>query len=127
MTYDEYRSSKDNKPKKNYIKIFLSKLFTIIIFTMTIVIISNLSSNFRNFIINNVLDSTFDFSILNKVINKTTNVFKSDKLMEVASEIEKDEDWELPKNDEFNGKMFNYLGDGLYGAFSSKFHRNFYH
>ena len=90
MIYDEYRSSKDNKPKKNYIKIFLSKLFTIIIFTMTIVIISNLSSNFRNFIINNVLDSTFDFSILNKVINKTTNVFKSDKLMEVASEIEKE-------------------------------------
>lgn len=87
MTYDEYKNSRENKTRKNIFKSFLSKLFTIIIFTMSIVIISNLSSDFRNFIINNVLDSSFDFSKINKIINKTTDVFKTNETMEVSGEI----------------------------------------
>ncbi len=87
MTYDEYKNSKECKTKKNYLKVFLGKLFTIIIFSMTIIIISNLSSDFRNFIINDVLNSTFDFSSFNKFVNKTTNVFKNNETMNVSSEV----------------------------------------
>ena len=90
MTYDEYKSSKENKNKKNYIKSFLNKLFTIIIFTMSVVIISNLSYDFRSFIINNVLDSSLDFSWFNKLVNSTTNVFKDNKTVEVFNEIDTD-------------------------------------
>ena len=87
MTYDEYKNSREEKHKKNYLKCFISKLFTIIIFTMSIVILSNLSNNFRNFIINNVLNSTFDFVSFNKVVNKATDVFKNEEVMNVSSEI----------------------------------------
>lgn len=89
MTYDEYKNSKgsNNKNKKNYFKIFISKLFTIVIFTMLVVILSNLSSNFRNFIINNVLNSTFDFSKFNKLVNNATDVFKNNETMPVSKEI----------------------------------------
>ena len=41
-------------------------------------------------------------------------------------EIEKEDKISLPKYDEFNGKTFNYLGEGLYGEFSSISHRTFY-
>lgn len=89
MTYDEYKNSKDNKTKKNYFKSFLSKLFTIVIFTMLVVITSNLSSDFRNFIINNVLNSTFDFSKFNKLVNNTTDIFKgNNNTAKVSGEID---------------------------------------
>lgn len=93
MTYEDYKNRKNNKNKKNYFNAFLSKLFTIIIFTMTIVIISNLSNSFRSFIIDNVLNATFDFSNFNKIVNKTTNIFKNNEVMQVSSEI-KDEEGE---------------------------------
>ena len=41
-------------------------------------------------------------------------------------EIEKEKNFLFPKDDEFNGKMFNYLGDGLFGEFSSLSHKAFY-
>ena len=91
MTYEEYKNRKINKPKKNYLKLFLSKLFTVVIFTMIVVIISNLSSPFRSFIIDNVLNNTFDFSKFNKVVNKTTDIFKGEDTMLVSSEIKKEE------------------------------------
>ena len=70
-----------------------------------------------------IIGGKYNYEIEEK--NKITNSYKI-SINDKGVEIEKDEDWELPKNDEFNGKMFNYLGDGLYGAFSSKFHRKFY-
>ena len=41
-------------------------------------------------------------------------------------EIEKEKELFFSQKDEFNGKMFNYLGDGLYGEFSSISYRTFY-
>ena len=41
-------------------------------------------------------------------------------------EIEKEDSLIIRQNEEFNGKMFNYLGDGLYGEFSSLSYRTFY-
>ncbi len=106
MTYDEYKNSKDNKTKKNYLKSFLSKLFTIIIFTMIIVITSNLSSDFRNFIIDNVLNSTFDFSKFNKLVNNTTDIFKSDnKTAPVSSEVD------LKNTEEYLDGVKYHIGD----------------
>ena len=77
MTYEEYKNNKSNK--NNLFKNLLNKLFTVIIFSMIIIIISNHSPKFKSFIIDKVLNSTMDFSVLNKAINKTTNVFKETK------------------------------------------------
>ena len=95
MTYEEYKSSKNKiKPsseKKSVLKTLLSKLFTVIIFSMLVVIISNYSPKFKSFIVDKVLNSTMDFSFVNKIINKTTSVFenKSNETVPVSKEIEK--------------------------------------
>jgi len=41
-------------------------------------------------------------------------------------EIEKDDDFKLPKKEEFNGKMFANFGNDYYGEFSSFSHGTFY-
>ena len=95
MTYEEYKSSKNKiKPsseKKSVLKTLLNKLFTVIIFSMLVVIISNYSPKFKSFIVDKVLNSTMDFSFVNKIINKTTSVFenKSNDTVPVSKEIEK--------------------------------------
>ena len=91
MTYEEYKSKKNNSNKKhtnNFIKTLLSKLFTIVIFSMLVVTISNYSDNFRNFLINNVFNKTMDFSKINKLVNNVTNVFKSEEVAPVMKENE---------------------------------------
>ena len=85
MTYDEYKNQKPKK--KSFLKNLISKLFTVVIFTMLVVIISNYSISFRNFVINDVLNTTMDFSKINKLINKTTNVFKNAEAVSVLSEV----------------------------------------
>lgn len=91
MTYEEYKNNKSSKPSSNgsnLFRRFLNKLFTIIIFSMLVVIISNHSPKFKSFIVDKVLNSTLDFSIVNKFINKTTNIFKNeDKVVPVSKEI----------------------------------------
>lgn len=88
MTYEEYRSKKENNKKHSnkFFKTLLSKLFTIVIFSMLIVAISNYSDSFRNFLINNVLNKTMDFSAFNKLVNNVTSVFKNDEVVPVMKE-----------------------------------------
>ena len=88
MTYEDYRN-KSNK-KGSLFKRLLSKLFTVIIFTMLVVIGSNYSPSFRNFIIDEVLNNTMDFSKINKLINNASNVFKSDEIVSVSSDIKEE-------------------------------------
>ena len=76
MTYEEYKNKKDSKAN-NIFKKILSKLFTIVIFTMIVITLSNMSPKFKSFIIDKVLNSTIDFSFVNKLSNKVTNVFKT--------------------------------------------------
>lgn len=76
MTYEEYKNKKDPKAN-NIFKKILSKLFTIVIFTMIVITISNTSPKFKSFLVDKVLNSTIDFSFVNKLSNKVTNVFKS--------------------------------------------------
>ena len=71
MTYEEYKNNKKGSSTKLLFKSFMNKLFTIVIFTMLIIIISNYSPKFRNFIIDKVLNNTIDFSFVNKFMNKT--------------------------------------------------------
>jgi len=85
MTYEEYKNNKIPKKKNNILKNLLNKLFTIVIFTMLVVITSNYSPKFRDFIINDVLNNTMDFSKLNKFINKTTSIFETEETMNVSS------------------------------------------
>ena len=85
MTYNEYKKKKNNN--SGFFKRLINKLFTVIIFTMIVIIISNHSVSFRNFVINNVLNNTMDFSKINKLLNKTTKVFKKDEIVSVSSEI----------------------------------------
>ena len=91
MTYDEYKKE-SNKDKKIVllIKRIISKLFTVVIFSMIIIIISNYSLEFRNFLINDVLNNTLDFSKFNRFMNKVTSVYKTndDNTKEVSSIIE---------------------------------------
>lgn len=76
MTYEEYKNKKDSKTN-NIFKKILSKLFTIVIFTMIVITLSNMSPKFKSFIVDKVLNSTIDFSFVNKLSNKVTNVFKT--------------------------------------------------
>lgn len=76
MTYEEYKNKKDSKAN-NIFKKILSKLFTIVIFTMIVITLSNTSPKFKSFIVDKVLNSTIDFSFANKLSNKVTNVFKT--------------------------------------------------
>ncbi len=95
MTYEEYKNKKNNnKKKKTWIKKLISKFFTIIIFTMSILIISNFNPKFRSFLIDDVLNKTMDFTLFNNIIDNFTNVFtppKADKV--VNNEIEKSEEY----------------------------------
>lgn len=76
MTYEEYKNKKEPKTN-NIIKKILSKLFTIVIFTMIVITISNTSPKFKSFLVDKVLNSTIDFSFVNKLSNKVTNIFKT--------------------------------------------------
>lgn len=76
MTYEEYKNKKDSKAN-NIFKKILSKLFTIVIFTMIVITLSNTSPKFKSFIVDKELNSTIDFSFVNKLSNKVTNVFKT--------------------------------------------------
>lgn len=75
MTYEEYKNNKKGS-KKSIISIMLSKLFTVVIFVLLVMIVSNISPSFRNFVNDKVLNSTLDFSAFNKFTNSITDVFK---------------------------------------------------
>ena len=79
MTYEEYKNKKDGNKIKAFIRKMINKLFTVIIFTMLVIIISNYSNSFRSFVIDKVLNSTMDFSIVNNLIDNFTSIFKSEK------------------------------------------------
>ena len=55
MTYEEYKNKKDPKAN-NIFKRILSKLFTIVIFTMIVITISNTSPKFKSFLVDKVLN-----------------------------------------------------------------------
>lgn len=79
MTYEEYKNNKNGKEQNNnnFLKNLFSKFLTIVIFTLLVIIISNNNSSFKSFIIDKVLNSTFDFSKINKVISNITGIFDS--------------------------------------------------
>ncbi len=87
MTYEEYKNKKEPK-KKNIIEKTLSKLFTIVIFTMIVIITSNYSPKFKSFIVDKVLNSTIDFSFVNKITNNITNVFKTNNNLKTVMKDE---------------------------------------
>ena len=89
MTYDEYKNKSKSK-KRNLFQVLISKLFTVIIFTMIVIIISNNSPKFRDFLTNDVLNSTMDFSKINKFINRLTNVFENNEVLNVSKEVVSD-------------------------------------
>lgn len=90
MTYEEYKESKNPK-KNNIISSILSKLFTVIIFTMIVIILCNCNKTFKNFIINDVLNNSMNFSYTNKIIDKFTDIFKNNKTQVVFKEENKSE------------------------------------
>lgn len=85
MTYEEYKKDKNEK-KGTIVKSVLNKLFTISIFTMGVIILSNTNKTFKNFLINDVLNTTMDFSKVNTLLDRTTNVFKSKETEQTFSE-----------------------------------------
>lgn len=89
MTYEEYKNKKDSK-NNNLLKKILNKLFTLVIFTMIIIIISNYSPKFKSFLIDKVLNSTIDFSFVNKITNNITEVFKTNDNIKTVMKDEKD-------------------------------------
>lgn len=87
MTYEEYKN-KNNTKKSSVFKTILSKFYTVIIFTMIVIIISNSNSTFRNFLINDVLNNTMDFSKINNFLDKITGVYNKKEETSVFNEIE---------------------------------------
>jgi hypothetical protein len=106
MTYEEYKNNKNESSKKGFISKTLNKMFTIIIFVGLVLIISNISPKFKNFIIDEVLNSTMDFSFVNKITNKITNIFSTDKTVPVINTIDNYEKYE-------DGIKYNYNGEVL--------------
>lgn len=89
MTYEEYKnSSKKSNKNASWLKSIFSKLFTIVVFTMIVIITSNYSPKFRKFLIDDVLNSTMDFSKVNNIMDKFTKVFKSEKTTPVVKEVD---------------------------------------
>ena len=86
MTYEEY---KNNSSKHSIFKSILNKLFTVIVFSMIIITISNHSPKFKSFLVDKVLNSTMDFSVVNRIINKTTNIFKPTPNKEETTQVSK--------------------------------------
>ena len=84
MTYEEYKNSKNKNTKTSIIKKLLSKIFSLIIFTLIIMTICNFSPKFKNFIINNVLNSTMDFSKFNNLMDNFSSTFKKEELQSVS-------------------------------------------
>lgn len=94
MTYEEYKNKKsiNLKHNKNLLSNLFNKLWTVIVWSLLIIIICNYSPSFKSFLVNKVLNSTFDFSHINKIVNKFTNVFKKDiETLPVSKEILKNE------------------------------------
>lgn len=91
MTYEDYK--KGNTNKKKIIKKILSKIYTITIFTMLVIILSNTNESFRKFLINDVLNNTMDFSKVNNVLDNVTNVFKEDNTKVVFNETKESEEY----------------------------------
>ena len=88
MTYEEYKNKKEPK-NNNFFKKILNKLFTLVIFTMIIIITSNYSPKFKSFLIDKVLNSTIDFSFVNKITNNITDVFKTNDNIKTVMKDEK--------------------------------------
>ncbi len=109
MTYEEYKSNKDGSSKKHIIKSMLSKLFTIVIFVLIVMIISNFSPKFRTFVNDKVLNSTYDFSFVNKFTNKITDIFKNKEYTPVVKTEEKYEKY-------LDGVKYTHSGDILLKA-----------
>lgn len=91
MTYEDYKKGSTNK--KTIIKKIFSKLYTITIFTMFVIILSNSNESFRNFLINDVLNNTMDFSKVNNALDSVTNVFKEDNSKVVFKESKESEEY----------------------------------
>lgn len=91
MTYEDYKKSNTNK--KTIIKKILSKFYTITIFTMLVIILSNTNESFRKFLIDDVLNNTMDFSKVNNIIDNATNVFKEDNTEKVFNETKNIEEY----------------------------------
>lgn len=89
MTYEEYKNNKNerNNKTKKIISYILNQVLTIIIFIMIILIISNYSVKFRNFLKEDVLSSSMNFSYFNNIIDKITNIFKSEITIPVNNEV----------------------------------------
>ena len=81
MTYEEYKNNKNqNKKNNSWLKNILGKFFTVVIFTMIVLIISNFSPKFREFLIDDVLNKTMDFSRVNNLVDSFTSVFKEEDI-----------------------------------------------
>ena len=80
MKYKHY--NKESKIKDLIIRSF-NKVFTCIIFSLIVLFLCNINSDFKEFVIDKVLNDTMDFSYINKFSNKITNVFKNSNTKEV--------------------------------------------
>ena len=82
MTYEEYRNKKSSdKHSLKIIKTILNKLFTIVIFSMIVIILCNYSSKFKSFLIDEVLNKTMDFSKVNNIVDKFKGDLKKEEVI----------------------------------------------
>jgi len=107
MTYEEYKNSKQDSNKRGILKSIFNKLFTITIFVLIVMIVSNFSPEFRGFVNDKILNSTIDFSFVNKFTNNITDVFKTsnEDVPVVSTNIESEK--------YLDGIKYNYSGDVL--------------
>ena len=97
MTYEEYKKT-NKKIIKPILYKLLGKLFTISIFTMIIITLSNTNQKFRNFLINDILNNTMDFSKVNNAIDEVTNVFNTIDTTQTMNDINKNKNIEEYKD-----------------------------
>lgn len=119
MTYEDYKK-RNNINKKEILKKLLGKLYTIVIFTMFVIILSNTNESFKKFLIDDVLNNTMDFSKVNNALDNVTNVFKEDETKIVFNEEKEQEEYKdgykyyINKNEEVKLKdsgIITYIGE----------------
>ena len=114
MTYEEYKNNKNHKDpnENNFFKNLLSKFLTIVVFTLLVVIISNNNPSFKSFIVDKVLNSTFDFSKINKLISNVTDIFDTkDNTLNVSKVYKDSEKYKDGLKYILNGEENVYLSD----------------
>ena len=108
MTLNEYKNKKGQGIKNNKkIRNYIYKILVSVIFTLVVLIVSNINSDTNRFIKKYLFETTFNFSNINKLYNKYFLKIKSnDETIPVSNEK-----YSYTNKEDFNGGVSLTVGE----------------